>query len=256
MDTTLHKENLQFISLAAHELKAPISVLKLLTQLQKAKYQKDGVCMMGIDEFEMLQRELDRLTNLVNNLLDLQYLQDAKLNLKLKVVNLTSLVGEAINMISFSRNGHRIIFYNEHYLVCSSKGQSLCSHKIENPQINITADPDRIRQVLINLLSNAIKYSPANTQIKVLVKEDKTKVTVSIKDYGVGIPKNSQSLIFKQFYRVKPKHKHGLGLGLFISKKIVDAHNGKIWVNSKIGAGSKFSFELNKKSVAQTTELN
>lgn len=248
------KGNFNFASLAAHELKTPLSVLKLLTQMQMAKFQKYGSCVTRMDEFELMQIELNRITSLVNNLLDLSNLEKGRLKLNFRLINLTSLIGEAINAIGYKSGNHKIIFYNEHYLICTSKGQNICSHKLEAPKINVVADPDKLRQVLINLLINAIKYSPPKTQIKVLTRKDKSSVTVSVQDFGQGIPRGKLSVIFSKFYRVGSTKIEGLGLGLFISKKIIEAHKGKIWVNSKVGKGSCFEFSLPTKTVAQTTE--
>jgi len=111
----------------------------------------------------------------------------------------------------------------------------------------IKGDRYRIYQVLVNLLSNAIKYSPEGKKIILQVKQLKQHVVVSVKDFGVGIEKDQQQKVFDRLYQVNnPNGKTfpGLGLGLFISKEIVERHKGKLWVESKKGEGSTFYFSL------------
>jgi signal transduction histidine kinase len=101
--------------------------------------------------------------------------------------------------------------------------------------------------ILLNPLSkSAIKYSASNTPIEIQTEEEGDKITVSIKDYGSGIPADYMSHIFDRFYQIEEKMKSGLGLGLYIAKKIIDQHKGRLWVESKVGKGSTFYFSLNK----------
>jgi signal transduction histidine kinase len=111
----------------------------------------------------------------------------------------------------------------------------------------VQADRYRIGQVLINLISNAIKYSPNSDRIVVQSKQDTEKVTVSVTDFGIGIPKKAQDKIFERFFRVEGKEEKtypGFGIGLYVSSEIVKRHNGKIWVESEKGKGSTFYFTI------------
>src|SRR6185437_3260659 len=116
----------------------------------------------------------------------------------------------------------------------------------------IAADKERIRQVLINLLMNAIKYSPKSDTILVKFGQDTKKMTVSVQDFGPGIPQAAQTQIFDRFFRIKNNQHYnvkGLGLGLYISLEIIKAHHGKLWVDSKEGQGATFSFSLPIKNI-------
>lgn len=108
----------------------------------------------------------------------------------------------------------------------------------------VYGDEYRIGQVLINLLTNAIKYSPKGGKIVVRVTSNTHFVTASVQDNGMGIPKEKQHKIFERFYRLGEKEPSGFGLGLYISKEIVERHGGKIWLKSELGKGSTFYFSL------------
>jgi len=110
------------------------------------------------------------------------------------------------------------------------------------------ADPEHLKQVFINLLGNAVKFSPTKSNVKVRIEEDEegTDLMFSISDKGPGIQEEEQSLIFNKYYQARKirGHMDGVGLGLYISKHIVEAHGGTLWVESKIGQGSTFGFSL------------
>jgi signal transduction histidine kinase len=113
--------------------------------------------------------------------------------------------------------------------------------------VTVLADRERVGQVMTNLISNAIKYSPNAKKINVSTKVTKDTVTLSVQDYGVGIPKGNQEKVFEQFFRVSgPKQNTfpGLGLGLYISSEIIKREGGRIWVESSQGKGSTFCFAL------------
>jgi two-component system CheB/CheR fusion protein len=112
--------------------------------------------------------------------------------------------------------------------------------------ITVTADRNRIEQVLVNLVSNAIKYSPDADQVIIGVEQLKKGIRISITDFGIGIPKNNLPLIFDRFYRVDEKSQRyaGLGLGLYISAEIVRRHDGHINIESEEGKGSTFWFVI------------
>ena len=107
-------------------------------------------------------------------------------------------------------------------------------------------DRDRIEQVLINFISNAVKYSPDHQEIQLTSTVLKDKVIISVKDFGIGIPEDKKDFVFDRFFRVQESSYtfSGLGLGLYISSEIISRHHGKVGVNSKLGKGSEFWFEL------------
>jgi signal transduction histidine kinase len=127
---------------------------------------------------------------------------------------------------------------------------TISSHVVkrtDTTKVKVHADKARIHQVLVNLISNAVKYSPDADKVKVSQKPDAKKVTVSIQDYGMGIPIEEQKRIYERFFRAKGKKEGdipGLGLGLYISSEIVKQHGGELWAKSKEGKGSTFYFSL------------
>jgi len=110
----------------------------------------------------------------------------------------------------------------------------------------VKADKQRIEQVMLNLLNNAIKYSPNENKVIIELENNNTEILVHIQDYGMGISAAQQQQIFTQFYRADGVSANisGLGVGLHISKEIIECHNGRIWVNSELGEGARFSFAL------------
>jgi signal transduction histidine kinase len=159
--------------------------------------------------------------------LDVTRIRQGNFPLKLSKVNFEKLVRRTIQDYTVTNNTHVIIF----------------SGSAEN---KIYLDKERISQVIVNLLRNAVKYSPKANNITVGVRALKKRVICTVEDFGVGIVPEEQKKIFNLYYR-HPDMKNnfkGLGVGLFISKEIVRAHKGKVWVTSELGKGSKFSFSL------------
>jgi signal transduction histidine kinase len=116
---------------------------------------------------------------------------------------------------------------------------------IDEPASPVLADPNRLERILINLLSNALKYSPPESPVRVRAARAGDEMVVSVVDEGVGIPAEEQVRIFDRFYRVAgSRRSEGLGLGLHITRLLVQAHGGRIWVESRVGEGSTFSFTL------------
>lgn len=221
-----------FLNIAAHELKTPITVLKLISQVHIQKAKKGKKTVINLDELEFLDQELDRLTRLIDDILDSSRFETGKMFLQVELINMTKLIHETISEIKkYSRN---------HAFLVSEMPKELI----------VNADQNRIRQVLLNLLSNAAKYSSPKTKITVAAKKITKYVVVSVEDEGSGIAKEKQKYIFDKYYQVKEKEAKGFGLGLYISKDIIKRHKGKIWVESEIGKGSIFSFSLPYKETA------
>lgn len=231
MDITQRMENEnrkdEFISMASHELKTPITSMKVFTQI----LQKPTSGITDEKPRRYLQRmdeQLDKLTHLVNDLLDVSKIQAGKLSFKKHTFSLHELLQEVVENMQEITKDHAIRI----------RGTN---------SIAVHADRHRIGQVLINLLSNAIKYSPDNKEIIVTLAAKKDEVVVSVKDYGVGIDPIHQEKIFERFYRVYDNTDRtfpGLGMGLFISGEIIRRHTGRIWVKSKKGQGSTFYISL------------
>lgn len=216
----------EFIGMASHELKTPLTSVNLYLQMlersqedeRNKKFVKQAVNQIG------------KLTSLVSDLLDVSKIQTGKLILRLSNFDLDELLNEvAVIILETSSSSHAIeIDYD------------LTAKK------NITADRQRIEQVLINLLTNAVKYSPYSDKIMVKVIHNGDLVRVSVKDFGIGIPQAQQDKIFTRFYRIEELEPlySGLGIGLYISSEIIARHGGKLWVESRQGEGSTFLFEI------------
>lgn len=221
----------EFISMASHELKTPITSIKVFTQILQRQTKNTRIDNSKL-YLKRMDAQINRLSNLINELLDVSRIQSDKLMLNISKINLNKLVKESVENIQATTDSHKIIVRG-------------C---IKN---KITADKDRIEQVLINLLTNAIKYSPKGKKVLLNIDDNKDKIMISIKDYGMGIPKKYQAKIFERFFRIDDERHSaspGLGMGLFISKGIIEKHKGKIWVESKVNKGSTFYFILPKKT--------
>lgn len=220
----LEKQRVELFSLASHELKTPIATLKLISELVLKKLKKGETVLSYI---LMLNKELDRLTILIAEMLDISKLEVGKMKLNLEKVNLLAMVCEVVKKMLVLADKRKLVFKSE-----------------TKNKIMIRADKVRIEQVLINLLTNAIKYSENKTVITVkIILTTKDWVTVSVTDQGRAINKNKLAKIFNRYYQSNNKNE-GFGLGLYISKNIIHKHEGKIWAKSKAGKGSTFYFSL------------
>lgn len=220
---TLRKE---FLSATAHELKTPITVLKLLTQSHLHKAEKQGADTVKTEELQLIDKELDRLIRLIDDMLDSSRFETGKLYLQFEQINITKLIKNLLSKVRVVAKNHHIVFVKP------------------SEDFFVIADSGRIEQVLLNLISNAVKYSPEKTTITITVKNINNYAVVSVADQGVGIPKGQQNLVFDRYYQVKAKEKRGFGLGLYIAKEIIKRHRGRIWVESIVGKGSTFFFSL------------
>jgi PAS domain S-box-containing protein len=217
-----------FVGYVTHELKTPITSLSAFIQLLQGYHAKTGDKKSQF-LLAKIAGQLENLTKLLNSFTNVYKAQTGMLVLQKESVDLYELVRETVEMFQYTTVSHTI-----------SIDGMLDKH--------VFLDKERIRQVVINLLINAIKYSPDAETIVVKLSGEKSRVIVSIQDFGPGIPKEAQSRIFERFFRISDKNQNynvkGLGLGLYISLEIVKAHNGKLWVESAEGKGSTFSFSL------------
>ncbi len=220
-------ENLkqEFFSIAAHELKTPITTLRLLTQSYRRAHSEGKNRPLDISEVLMLDKELTRLNRLVNDIFDAERLESGKLSLHKTKVNLRDLIEDIIRQMQIIAPHHKIVYTKKRLCILS-------------------IDADRVTQVVINLVSNAIKHSPPGSKISLKLNKNQKYVEVSVQDHGEGIPKDKLKLIFERFFQAHEHPKDGIGLGLYISKEIVELHKGKIWVESELGKGSTFYFTL------------
>ena len=223
----LERRKDEFIGMASHEMKTPVTALKGFTQLlqRRLKNHDDADALHFLTRMD---QQIDRLTTLIRDMLDLSKIQNGQLEYRMGVFDLTELVQEIIENVQETAQTHRIIL-----------------EKTVVAQIN--GDRDRIGQVLINLLTNAIKYSKDADKVVVRMATHAGNVRVSVQDFGIGISEAHQEKIFERFYQANEhggKSSSGLGIGLYIAHKIIERHQGRIWVKSRKGEGSTFFFQL------------
>ncbi len=227
------KRKEEFLKMVSHELKTPVTSIRGYVQLLLSMIKMDETIQRSNIPLESsllrIDNQINRLIRLISELLDLSRIDDSQLVLQKSKFNLNELVEHSVQDIKISNPNSDI--------------------KIDhNFKANLFADKDRIEQVLVNFITNAIKYSPNSKKIEIeIFQKEEGKVSVSIRDFGIGISKAHIEKIFTRFYRVDGKNEEtfsGFGIGLFLVKEIIERHEGTIKVESKKGKGSKFVFTL------------
>ncbi|WP_316816108.1 PAS domain S-box protein [Pedobacter nyackensis] len=222
---TLNTKKDEFIGLASHELKTPITSINAFLQLIERSLALPDPNKVLISK---ARNQLSKLTSLIADLLDVSKIQTGKLPFQFSRFDFTQIIVEVIEIMQQTNPSHQLKLLSE---------------------INeciIEADQQRIEQVLINLISNAIKYAPDSKDVIIKVNRTSDNIRVSVQDFGMGIDPIDQQQIFARFYRVEKLATHvpGLGIGLYISHEIITRHRGKIWVESGTEKGSTFIFEI------------
>jgi two-component system CheB/CheR fusion protein len=215
----------EFIGIASHELKTPLTTAKAYIQLLE-------MSMTQTNDKDLIFAQkagasITRLNDLISELMDVSKIQNGKLDLRITMFNFNEMLVNAVEEVQYASPVHRIIFSGE----------------IKEP---VTGDKERLGQVIINLLNNAVKYSPKSKEVYINLSMEAGLVKVSIKDTGIGINKQSLDKIFERYFREEHRavHFQGLGIGLFISHEIIQRHHGKIWAKSEPGKGSTFYFTI------------
>ena len=215
-----------FISNVTHELKTPLTSIYMFTEsllLRRVKNAK-----MGDEYLSVILKESECLKRMINNILEFSKAEKGIPEYHFIPTNISAIVKSALQEMDYW-------FEKEHFEVNSELDQ----------EIELTADPEKLKQAFLNLISNAIKYSNSQKKLDVKLYKRGSDVHIEFEDSGIGIPENESSRIFDKFYRVDPSEGiTGTGLGLTVVKEIVEAHKGKIIVDSRVGKGSKFSIIL------------
>lgn len=222
-----------FLKLVSHELKTPVTSIKgyvqLLLSLLKGRNGEGVPIEQSKPYLHRIENQVERLIILISEMLDLSRIEQNELELHKEEFSLNEHVENIIEDISYIHKDVQIEM--EHLCEC-----------------NIVADKDRIGQVIINFITNALKYSPDSKKVQVKIFHRKrNNVAVSVRDFGIGIEKKDFKKIFNRFYRVSSKNEKtyaGFGIGLYLSREIIERHRGKIFVQSNIGEGSEFTFTL------------
>ena len=222
---SLSEKKDEFIALASHELKTPLTTIKGYLQL---------LCKMNFNEkadlfLNKTLNQVERLNHLIEDLLDMSRVESGKLEFNIEPFDLKDMLVEIIDTFNYSSQSHKI------------------EHNMGENSVMLKGDSQRIEQVITNLLSNAIKYSPHANKVKVKLEDRDNCIVVKVRDYGIGLSEQQQKNLFERFYRAEnSKGINGLGIGLYISKQIIDRHNGEIGVLSNDGKGSEFYISLPK----------
>lgn len=221
----------EFLTIASHELKTPITSLKLQLQMVRRRIKSDTGAPPSREfiekSFDVAITQVGRLTTLVEDLLDVSRMRAGKLGLNLESVNVSEMLHEIVER------------YRSHF----ESTKTPLSVKIQ-PGILAQWDRSRIEQVIVNLISNALKYAPGK-EVSIDLRTQLSRAMITIEDHGPGVRKTEQDRIFERFERaVSARNVSGLGLGLFISKGIIHSHRGEIWIESEPGHGAKFTVAI------------
>ena len=231
--TRLHQLEIvrrDFVSNVSHELRTPLTSLKLITETLSDSAMDDPPAQRKF--LKQMETEIDNLTQLVQELLELSRIESGLVPLQKTAIDPCTLVNEAATRMQVQ---------------AERAGLSFTWNCEDNLPI-ILVDTARLGQVLINLIHNAIKFTPPGGKIHVSVQKEKETVVFSVSDTGIGIPQYDIDRIFERFYKTdRSRSKSGTGLGLSIARHLVEAHDGKLWVESTVGKGSTFSFSISIK---------
>ncbi|MBN1220178.1 MAG: GAF domain-containing sensor histidine kinase [Anaerolineae bacterium] len=227
-------ENARFIEqrdrldMVFNELQSPMCSIVGSSQVMLANPDIDSKELRA--GLELINSEATRMSQMVNDFLDLTKIETGRVQMEKQMVDLNALAQEVIDL-----------FYPQ-----ALKKNLTLALNVERPIPPLSADPDRLKQVMVNLVDNAIKYNCKGGKVEIFLSCNQVRVQVSVHDTGKGIPPKELGVVFDKFYRRQDDEKvpQGAGLGLSITKKIIEAHNGDIWVQSEVGAGSTFTFSL------------
>lgn len=228
----LDKLKSNFLSMVSHELRTPLTTIQGYISFLRT----DGLGILNARQKECLkisEETADTLNHLIEELLDLSKIEMGEFKVKLANVNMQEVIAKAITSLQLSADKQRVSLENN----------------LPSDLPSVWADKERILQVAVNLLENAIKFNQQNGKVTISasVPSQNSRVTFCVQDTGIGIPAQLLDKIFDKFYQVDSSGKRrygGCGLGLAISKNIIELHRGRLWAESKIGVGSKFFFEL------------
>jgi two-component system sensor histidine kinase/response regulator len=220
------KKKDEFISIASHELKTPLTSVKAYIQLLQRSIDKNEK-EKAKNHLEKATKQIDKLNNLITDLLDISKIENGKLKFNLQHFDIDNMICNVVEMLQQS---------NPDFTIKKPKQTNLI----------IYGDEIRLEQVIINFINNAIKYGGDKNEILLITRIEDNHLYLGVKDFGIGISADQQKLIFEKFYRVEDDNPNlkGLGIGLFICNEIIERHGGKIGINSKLNEGSEFYFKL------------
>ncbi|MHA6727208.1 hybrid sensor histidine kinase/response regulator [Chryseobacterium sp. A301] len=216
----------EFISIASHELKTPMTSVKGYIQLMERSLLKGDIETTKV-RLSKVQNQIEKLNLLIADLLDISNIESGKMRLNQNYFSMSSLVDRVLEVMQPSNPSIEF------------------QHEVHYSEL-IYGDENRIEQVVINYLTNAIKYSPGETQVLIKTYEKDNQVFFSVRDKGIGMSEENRRKVFDKFYRIEESSERfqGLGIGLYICKEIIHRHEGTVGVHSKPRFGSEFFFSL------------
>lgn len=227
LDNALKTRDL-FISMASHELKTPITTMYIYTQLLKNKVKKGEA--FDIEWINNLLYEMTRLTKLVDELLLVSQIKTGNFKFDFEEINIVDIIEKSLQSFKISHKKSKVQFKN----------------KTKLDDIKLIGDPDKLMQVIINLLDNSAKHNVWEKPILLTLQTNDKKIKITVEDDGSGIHPDELSKVFDEFYKGKGHTKSGIGLGLYLIKKIVDTHHGNIKIDSEIDHGTTVTIILPK----------
>lgn len=217
-----------FIAMASHELKTPLTTINVYIQLMQKKINSGE--KIETRWVETLLKEVKRLTKLVRELLQVDQIKIGKFQYEWNTIRMHEVIGEAIKNVHANFPNHSIDFTNN-----TKDGQDI-----------VHGDFDKLVQAFINILNNSAKYSSKNSPIYVSMSSNDSHIALDVTDYGKGIAKEELPKIFERFYRGTGSQHEGMGLGLFLTKQIIDDHRGTITIDSELNKGTTIRISLPK----------
>ena len=218
----------EFLAIVSHDLRNPIGAILSATELLLDSHLAIEVNDATKKLIDLIRRNATSSLGLVSDILDMERIIEGKLKLERAKNRIDDLINHSVESFGHSASAKKIFL----------------KAVPTNSSTEFSFDKQRVEQILSNLIGNALKFTPANGTITVEAQESKNEVTVSVSDTGRGIPEDQKTRIFERFTQSGNKQSAGLGLGLFISRTLVESHGGKLWVTSKEGSGSTFWFTL------------
>lgn len=229
--TALNNEKNKLLGMVAHDLRGPIYNITGVVQLLESSAQYSQLDESDAHLIDLIKKSCDNALEVINDLLEAAKMENGNTEVKLKSENINDIVKNTVKLYQSS---------------ASQKGITL-NYSPTAEEIITTVNKEKINRAIGNLLSNAIKFSKQNGVVNVLLAKTKKNVLISVSDYGIGIPQADRDIIFDKFTKARRKGTAGeksTGLGMSIVKQIVEAHNGKIWLESEVGSGTTFYIEL------------
>ncbi len=218
----------EFLAIVSHDLKNPIGTASMCAEML---LEDPAFLILGTEarkSVELIKRNIDTSLRLIADLLDMERIEGGKLQLKLEKHDISQIIQEVVESFAPGALAKNVLLKT---LQTDIPSEAFC-------------DKDRIIQVLYNLIGNAIKFTPESGTITIEIVFNETELQVSVCDSGPGIPEEKRLKVFERYAQLGVNNRVGLGLGLYISKMLVEAHQGRLWVSSKLGEGSTFNFTI------------